>query len=95
MNENGIILQPFAATCIVSEFRLSSSLVIMLLAMEVSFTTPPFGLLLFVMQGVAPPGTRFGEICMAALPFMGCAVLLIALIIMFPELAVWLPFLQF
>ena len=47
--------------------------VIMLLAMEISFTTPPFGLLLFVMQGVAPPGTRFGEICVAALPFMGCA----------------------
>ena len=39
--------------------------VIMLLAKEISFTTPPFGLLLFVMQGVAPPGTRFSEICLA------------------------------
>ena len=67
--------------------------VIMLLAMEISFTTPPFGLLLFVMQGVAPPGTRFVEICIAALPFMACAMLLVALIILFPELAVWLPFL--
>jgi TRAP-type C4-dicarboxylate transport system permease large subunit len=67
--------------------------VIMLLAMEISFTTPPFGLLLFVMQGVAPPGTTFGEICMAALPFMACAMLLVALIIAFPALAVWLPFL--
>jgi TRAP-type C4-dicarboxylate transport system permease large subunit len=67
--------------------------VIMLLAMEISFTTPPFGLLLFVMQGVAPPGTTFGEICMAAIPFMLCAVLLVALIIGFPSIAVWLPFL--
>jgi TRAP-type C4-dicarboxylate transport system permease large subunit len=67
--------------------------VIMLLAMEISFTTPPFGLLLFVMQGVAPPGTTFGEICMAAIPFMLCAVLLVVLIISFPALAVWLPFL--
>ena len=67
--------------------------VIMLLAMEISFTTPPFGLLLFVMQGVAPPGTRFGEICMAALPFIGCSMLLVALIVAFPQLAVWLPFL--
>ncbi len=65
--------------------------VIMLLAMEISFTTPPFGLLLFVMQGVAPPGTRFGEICIAALPFMACAVAVVALIIVFPALAVWLP----
>ena len=67
--------------------------VIMLLAMEISFTTPPFGLLLFVMQGVAPPGTRFSEICLAALPFMGCALLLTMLIVIFPPLAIWLPWL--
>ncbi len=65
--------------------------VIMLLAMEISFTTPPFGLLLFVMQGVAPPGTRFSEICVAALPFMACAILVAALIIVFPPIATWLP----
>ena len=45
------------------------------------------------MQGVAPPGTRFGEICLAALPFMGCALLLTLLIVIFPALAVWLPWL--
>ena len=66
--------------------------VIMLLAMEISFTTPPFGLLLFVMQGVCPPGTRFSEICMAAIPFMGCAILLVIMIVIFPEIATWLPF---
>jgi tripartite ATP-independent transporter DctM subunit len=68
--------------------------VIMLLAMEISFTTPPFGLLLFVMQGVAPPGTTFVEICLAAVPFMVCAMLLVALIIAFPAIATWLPFLS-
>jgi tripartite ATP-independent transporter DctM subunit len=68
--------------------------VIMLLAMEISFTTPPFGLLLFVMQGVAPSGTTFVEICLAAVPFMICAMLLVALIIMFPAVATWLPFLS-
>ena len=67
--------------------------VIMLLAMEISFTTPPFGLLLFVMQGVAPPGTRFSEICIAAIPFMACAMLLVVMIVAMPSLAVWLPFL--
>ena len=66
--------------------------VIMLLAMEISFTTPPFGLLLFVMQGVCPPGTRFSEICMAAIPFMGCAIFLVIMIVIFPEIATWLPF---
>ena len=67
--------------------------VIMLLAMEISFTTPPFGLLLFVMQGVCPPGTRFSEICMAAIPFMLCAIFLVAMIVIFPNIATWLPFL--
>ena len=76
-----------------SEVKLIWFGVIMLLAMEISFTTPPFGLLLFVMQGVAPPGTRFSEICMAAIPFMACAMLLVALIIVFPSIATWLPFL--
>jgi tripartite ATP-independent transporter DctM subunit len=67
--------------------------VIMLMALEISFTTPPFGLLLFVMQGVAPPGTTFGQICLAAVPFMACAMLLVALMVVFPPLVTWLPFL--
>lgn len=68
--------------------------VIMLMALEISFTTPPFGLLLFVMQGVAPKGTTFAQICVAAVPFMGCAMLLVALMIAFPGLVTWLPFLR-
>jgi tripartite ATP-independent transporter DctM subunit len=68
--------------------------VIMLLALEISFTTPPFGLLLFVMKGVAPKGTTFAEICLAAVPFMACAMIMVALIIIFPGIATWLPFLS-
>lgn len=65
--------------------------VIILLALEISFTTPPFGLLLFVMKGVSPPGTTMAEIYSAAIPFMGCAMLLVAMLILWPELAVFLP----
>ena len=65
--------------------------VIVLLALEISFTTPPFGLLLFVMKGVSPPDTSMRDIYVAALPFMGCAILLVALLIMFPDIALWLP----
>ena len=39
------------------------------------------------------PGALFGEICLAALPFMCCALLLTLLIVIFPDLAVWLPWL--
>ncbi len=64
---------------------------IMLLALEISFTTPPFGLLLFVMKGVAPPGTTMKTIYTSAFPFIGCSLLLVALLIAFPQLALWLP----
>ncbi len=64
---------------------------IMLLALEIGYTTPPFGLLLFVMKGVAPPGTTMRDIYLAGLPFIACVFLLIALIIVFPPIATWLP----
>ena len=64
---------------------------IMLLALEVGYTTPPFGLLLFVMKGVAPPGTTMKDIYLAGMPFIACVMLLIVMIILFPPLATWLP----
>jgi len=65
--------------------------IVMLLALEIGFTTPPFGLLLFVMKGVSPPDTTMGEIYSAALPFILCSLLLVALLIIFPNIALWLP----
>ena len=64
---------------------------IMLLALEVGYTTPPFGLLLFVMKGVSPPGTTMRDIYLSGMPFIACVVVLIGLIIAFPPLATWLP----
>lgn len=65
--------------------------VIILLALEISFTTPPFGLLLFVMKGVSPPSTTMRDIYVAAIPFMGCSIILVGLLIVFPQIALWLP----
>ncbi len=65
--------------------------IIMMMSFEISYTTPPFGLLLFVMQGVAPKGTTFMEIVAASLPYMACAFILVGLIVFIPEIATWLP----
>lgn len=65
--------------------------VITLLALEISFTTPPFGLLLFVMKGVSAPGTTMRDIYVAAVPFMACSMLLVGLLIVWPDIALWLP----
>lgn len=65
--------------------------IVVLLALEISFSTPPLGLLLSVMKGVAPPGTTMREIYSAAIPYIVCSMLLVALLIVFPSLATWLP----
>ncbi len=65
--------------------------VLMLIVMEVSFTTPPFGLLVYVMKGVAPPEITLGQIYAAAAPFIVLEVAVLAFIVAFPELATWLP----
>jgi tripartite ATP-independent transporter DctM subunit len=65
--------------------------VVTLLALEISFTTPPFGLLLFVMKGVSAPGTTMRDIYVSAIPYMACAILLVGLLIIWPDIALWLP----
>jgi len=64
---------------------------IMLLSLEVGYTTPPFGLLLFVMKGVSPPGTTMKDIYLAGMPFIACVMMLIVAIIFYPPIATWLP----
>ena len=63
----------------------------MLLALEMSQTTPPFGLLLFVMLGVAPKGTTLKQVATAAAPFLLCDAILVGLIALFPALVLYLP----
>ncbi len=65
--------------------------VIFLLAIEMATTSPPYGLILFVMKGVAPPDTTMGDIYKAALPFLYCDLVAMALIMAFPTIALWLP----
>jgi len=65
--------------------------ILFLLIMEMSATTPPFGMLLFVVKGVAPKGTTMEDCYKAALPFLGCDLIVVILIMVFPAIANWLP----
>lgn len=65
--------------------------VLMLIVMEISFTTPPFGLLLFVMKGVAPASIRMGDVYRAAVPFIVLEILVLAVLVVFPGIVHWLP----
>lgn len=64
--------------------------VLMLVVMEISFTTPPFGLLIYVMKGVAPPSISLRDVYAAAAPFIGLELIVLGILIIFPETATWL-----
>ncbi len=64
---------------------------IMMLNLEMATITPPFGLSLFVMKGIAPAGTTLGQIYRSALPFIVLNIIVMALMIAFPGIVMWLP----
>ncbi len=66
-------------------------MVLMLITMEISLLTPPFGLLLYVMKGVAPFDVTLGQVVRSALPFIVIELFVLAALVMFPEVAIWLP----
>lgn len=64
--------------------------IVFVILMEAALITPPVGLNLYVVQAVRGGG-RFADLCLGALPFVGMMLVMIALLIAFPNLALWLP----
>ncbi len=69
--------------------------ILMLINLEMAMTTPPFGMLLFVMKGVAPPDVTMRQIYLAAFPFLICDGLALTIVLLVPETALWLPDIAF
>jgi tripartite ATP-independent transporter DctM subunit len=65
--------------------------VIILVNCETGMLTPPFGMLLFVMKGVAPPDITMQDIIRAAFPYILIYIASLAVLIAFPPLILWLP----
>lgn len=64
--------------------------IVMVVWLEMGFITPPVGINLFVIQGVAKGGTM-KEISWGATPYVVMMILFVGLLFLFPELALWLP----
>ncbi|MCE8019262.1 TRAP transporter large permease subunit [Halomonas sp. MCCC 1A11036] len=65
------------------------------LAMQSAYLTPPFGYNLFYMRSVAPPEVTTGDLYRSVVPFLAMQILGIVLLVMFPQIALWLPGLIF
>ena len=59
--------------------------------LQTSFLTPPFGFALFYMKAVAPPSVTLGEVYRGIIPFVLLQLIGLALIMAFPDIALWLP----
>lgn len=59
--------------------------------LQTSFLTPPFGWALFFLKGVAPPEVRTSDIYRGVVPFIALQLAGLALVFLFPALALWLP----
>lgn len=58
---------------------------------QIAYLTPPFGYNLFLMRAMAPDDFTLPVIYRSVFPFVGVMVLTLILVMMFPQIALWLP----
>ncbi|MFA0310263.1 C4-dicarboxylate ABC transporter permease [Vibrio splendidus] len=97
----GMFLEPVSMTFITlptlfpliqaSGFDLIWFGVIYTITMEVAVLTPPVGLNLYVIQSIEKDRLTIVDVIKGCLPFIGALIFLIVLMVIFPQLAVWLP----
>ena len=59
--------------------------------MEIGYMTPPFGFNLFYLKGIVPPSITMGDIYRSIIPFTIVESTGLALVMIFPKIATWLP----
>ena len=65
--------------------------ILVTVCLQSSFLTPPFGWALFYLKGVAPPEVSISDIYKGVVPYIVMQGIALALIVYFPQLALWLP----
>ena len=65
--------------------------ILFIVNMGLGYITPPFGFNLFILRGIAPEGVTMGDIYRGVIPFAILDVIVLGLIMAFPQIALWLP----
>ena len=64
--------------------------VVITVFIEMAQITPPIGINIFIVQGVSG-GRKIGDVAMGIFPFFACQVIMVAILYLFPTVALWLP----
>jgi tripartite ATP-independent transporter DctM subunit len=65
--------------------------ILFIINMEIGYMTPPFGFNLFYLKGVVPPSITMGDIYRSVIPYTAVELVGLALVMIFPAIATWLP----
>ncbi len=65
--------------------------ILFVINMEIGYMTPPFGFNLFYLKGIVPPGITMADIYRSVIPYTLVESTGLALVMIFPQIAVWLP----
>ena len=65
--------------------------IVLVKLIEISVVTPPIGINLFAVMGAVGKEASFKDVCIGVIPFIILDLIVLALLIIFPELATWLP----
>jgi TRAP-type mannitol/chloroaromatic compound transport system permease large subunit len=76
---------------VVSQPTLIWFVMLVAVALQTSFLTPPVGFALFYLKGVCPPEVRMVDIYRGIVPFVVLQLVALVIVILFPQLVIWLP----
>lgn len=65
--------------------------ILFILNMQMAYLTPPYGFNLFYLKGIVPKGVTMGDIYRSIVPFVAMQGIGLALVMIFPQLALFLP----
>jgi TRAP-type mannitol/chloroaromatic compound transport system permease large subunit len=65
--------------------------ILFVINMEIGYMTPPFGFNLFYQKGIVPKGITMGDIYRSVVPYTLVELTGLVIIMLFPQIALWLP----
>ncbi|MEM7025263.1 MAG: TRAP transporter large permease subunit [Pseudomonadota bacterium] len=75
---------------VASEYMIYWFIILMAVNLQTSFLTPPFGFALFYLKGIAPREIRIQSIYLGIIPFVVLQVIALAIVLIYPDVALWL-----